>query len=81
MLIWVPIFIVVGLMLGALVWFFFVFPPPAPASALLLDAETPGIRRDPGVRARVRRGLARKAGSGGHRRTLLWSLLVGTLIR
>ncbi len=26
MLIWVPIFIVVGLLLGALVWFFFVFP-------------------------------------------------------
>ncbi|WP_124896562.1 hypothetical protein [Microbacterium sp. Y-01] len=81
MLIWVPIFIVVGLLLGALVWFFFVFPPPTPASALLLDAETPGFRRDPGVRARVRRGLARKAGSGAHRRTLLWSLLVGTLIR
>ncbi|WP_091227649.1 hypothetical protein [Microbacterium sp. 3J1] len=26
MLIWVPIFIVVGVLLGALVWFFFVFP-------------------------------------------------------
>lgn len=26
MLLWVPVFIVVGLLLGALVWFFFVFP-------------------------------------------------------
>ncbi|MBP3976588.1 hypothetical protein [Microbacterium sp. BLY] len=26
MLVWVPIFIIVGLLLGALVWFFFVFP-------------------------------------------------------